>query len=82
MAAFVASELVTLRGGLIVPLPLLQFCWQLEDRGIALTVDESDGSIVAMPASKLTDTDCATIREHKPAIVDILRYVDVLSRVM
>jgi hypothetical protein len=75
MPTFAASELVVLKGGHAVPLPLLQFCWQLEDRGILLALD-TDGSILAKPASRLTDTDCATIREHKPALVELLAYVD------
>jgi len=77
MPTFAASELVTLKGGHSVPLPLLQFCWRLEDRGIALALD-ADGSILAKPASLLTDADCATIREHKPELVQLLAYVEVM----
>ena len=76
MPTFAASELVVLKGGHVVPLPLLQFCWQLEERGISLALDGPD--ILAQPGSKLTDTDCRTITEHKAELVRLIAYVEVM----
>jgi len=78
MPTFAASELVMLKGGHSVPLPLLQFCWQLEDRGIVLALDDVDGSILARPASLLTDTDCSTITQHKADLVQLIAYVETM----
>ena len=76
MPTFAASELVSLKGGHAVPLPLLRFCWRLEDRGIVLSLD--GGCILAKPASLLTDTDCTTIAEHKDELVQLLTYVETV----
>ena len=77
MPTFADCELVTLKGGHVVPLPLLRFCWGLEDRGVNLALD--GGDILAKPASRLTDTDCATIREHKQELVQLLTYVETVQ---
>jgi hypothetical protein len=66
------SELVTLRGGLTVPLPALQVLWDLEHRGLDLQVEGAD--IVVRPRGVLTDADRAEIRRLKPDLIALIAY--------
>lgn len=69
------SETVTLRGGLTVTLPALQLLWSLEERGFNLRVGPS-GRLVVSPASRLTPDERAALREHRDAIVALVRYCE------
>lgn len=65
------TEYVTLKGGLVLPLPALRLFWSLEDRGFHLTVD-ADQTFVLTPTERLTDADRAGIYRwwrHLAAIV-------------
>jgi hypothetical protein len=67
------SNYVTLAGGLTVPLAALQVLWALEDRGVQLQLEGTDG-IVARPKQLLTDADRAEIRRYRWHVLAILSY--------
>lgn len=66
------SELVTLRGGLTVPLPALQVLWDLEHRGLDLQLDGAD--IVVRPKGRLTEADREQLRRLKPHVIALISY--------
>ena len=68
-----AADSITLRGGCVVPLSALQFCWALEDRGLNLQLDGDD--ILVHPRTLLTDTDRAAIRELRPYLKALIAYL-------
>jgi hypothetical protein len=69
-----SSDFVTLRGGLTLPLAALQLAWDLEDRGLHLTLD-GDGDVLSVgPGDRLTDADRALIRRWKPHLLAIVAY--------
>src|SRR5688572_13479491 len=59
-----ASEYVSLKGGLTVPLPALQLLWSLQDRGfqMALSVDQA---FLLHPIDALTDVDRAALHRWR-----------------
>lgn len=68
-----ASDFVTLRGGLTLPLAAVQLAWSLEDRGLHLGIDR-DGEVLSVgPSDRLTDDDRAMIRRWKPHLVALVR---------
>ncbi len=67
------SDLVTLKGGLTVPLPVLQIVWSLEDRGLHFRLDGDE--IVVSPRELMTDDDRAALRRWKTDVRAILDYV-------
>jgi len=77
--ATVASgcEIVTLRGGHLVPLTVLQLGWALEARG--LTLELEGDRLAVFPSQLLTDADRAQLREHRDALVNLLRYVETIQ---
>ena len=70
-----ADDLVVLRGGVAVPLPVLHLVWSLEDRGCHLALEDDDVVRVG-PAELLTDDDRVRIRQWKTHLVEVIRYVD------
>jgi hypothetical protein len=70
-----ASELVTLRSGISVPLVALQLLWHLEDRGLNVRVD-ADGSVLVGPHRRLTDHDRGLIREYRDDLRRIVAGVE------
>ncbi len=68
------SELITLRGGLTVPLPALQMLWNLEDRGLDVQVDGAD--IIVRPRGQLTADDRAAIGRLKPHLLQLIAYCE------
>jgi hypothetical protein len=68
-----ASDVVTLRGGLTLPVDAIRLALDLENRGLTLTVDEGDVLVVG-PRERLTDDDRALIRHWKRHLVAIVRY--------
>ncbi len=67
-----SEHFVTLTGGLIVPLPVLQALWALEDRGVHLRLDGE--TIIANRRGLLTDADRAVIRRWRAHVVELLTY--------
>ena len=59
-----ASELVSLRGGLVVPVEALRILWALEARDFTIWLTATGGLRVA-PGSRLTTDDRAAIAEHR-----------------
>lgn len=66
-------ELVTLRGGLTVPLAVLRALWDFEDRGLHFRLDGDD--IIVGPRDRLTDNDRAQLRRWKAHVIALLTYV-------
>ena len=54
------TEYVTLKGGLVLPLPALQLAWSLENRGFRMSLDPCQQFVIE-PTSALTDNDRAGI---------------------
>ncbi len=69
------SELVSLRGGLVVPVEALRILWLLEERDFDLQLSD-DGVLLVAPASKLTTDDRRTIRRHRDDLRQLVRYCD------
>jgi len=69
-----SSDVVTLRGGLTVPIAALRLAWQLEERGFRLAIAGGD-TLRVTPGSKLTAEDLAALRVHKAALLEIVAYV-------
>lgn len=68
-----ATDLVTLRGGLTLPLAALRLAWALEERGLHMGVD---GDMLTIgPPALLTDDDRALIRRWKPHLLAIITYI-------
>ena len=66
----VVTAFVVLKGGLTVPLEVLQLAWAFEDRGATLAVDGED-LVVEGPSGLLTNEDRIAIcrwRRHLRAI--------------
>lgn len=67
------TEFVTLRGGLVLPVPALQVALDLERRGCTLRMDEQQDVIVD-PNPALTEMDWAAIHRWRRHLAAILRY--------
>ena len=68
-------EFVTLRGGLTLPRPVLQLVWDLEERGLSLTLTPN-GDVEIQPAAALTTRDLAAIQTWGRHLAAVVRYVD------
>ena len=72
-----ASELVTLKGGLIVSPDALRMLWDLEDRGFDVKLgDGRRFKVLVAPVDRLTAADKAAIQTHRDALAELVRYVD------
>ena len=69
------SELVSLRGGLVVPVAALRVLWALEERDFNIWLTDTGGLRVA-PGSKLTTADRRAIAEHRDALRELVAYCD------
>ena len=67
------SELVTLRGGLVVPVEALRILWLLEARDFDVRLAD-DGALLVTPGSKLTAADRRAIAQHRDALRDLVAY--------
>ena len=75
MATTSASELVTLRGGLAVPVEALRALWDLEERQFSLCL-AADGALLVSPGSQLTADDRVAIRCHRDDLRQLVSYCD------
>jgi hypothetical protein len=64
---------VVLRGGLIVPLVVLQVLWEFEDRGARFELKD-DGGFRVIPPSVLTANDIAVLKAHREEARQVLEY--------
>ena len=69
------SELVTLRGGLAVPVEALRVLWGLEERAFDVRLAD-DGVLLVTPGSRLTIDDRQIIRRHRDDLRRLVRYCD------
>ena len=68
------QQVVTLLGGLAVPVEALRILWALEERDFGVSLD--DGVLLVSPGSKLTASDRHTITQHRDALRLLVRYCD------
>ena len=66
------TEVVTLRGGLQVPIAALRLAWALEERGCTMRLDGD--ALIVQPRSLLSEADVARIRTHRDALRTIATY--------
>ena len=66
------SDLVHLREGLVVEAAALHCLWDLENRGLAVTVEA--GRLFVRPSAELSPEDIAAIRHHREALIALVRY--------
>jgi hypothetical protein len=59
-----------MRGGTLLPIPVLRKLWSIEARGVRFELDDED--VVVGPRRLLDDAALAFITEHKPMLVSIL----------
>jgi len=65
---------VMLADGIRVPLPVLRFCWQLEDRGCRIRVEGDELSVG--PRKPLNDSDRTALRQWRDAIRAVVEYCE------
>jgi len=63
-------ELITMRDGTVLPVPVLRRLWDIEARGVHFALDGED--VVIGPKRLLDDGDLAFIRDNKALVVSIL----------
>lgn len=68
-----AHTVVTLRGGLTVPLAALRLLWDLEGRGFTLRIGADDGCLIVSPHSRLTLAEDQSIRAHRDQLLALVR---------
>lgn len=66
------SEIVTLRGGVAVPVAALRLALDLEGRGITLRVEED--ALIIRPRQLLTEADIALLKQHRNDLKRIAAY--------
>ena len=67
-----ATEYVTLRGGVDVPLRALQLAWKLEARGLQIGIDGE--ALTVGPKNRLTESDHRQIRAWRDELKAIAVY--------
>lgn len=70
-------DLVTLKGGLVVPVHVLRRLWTLEDGGLQIHLADDGADLLVGPPSKLSDETRAFLRQHKPMILHLLTAYEV-----
>lgn len=68
------QQLVTLLGGLAVPVDALRILWALEARNFGVSLD--DGVLLVSPGSRLTANDRSAINHHRDVLRLLVRYCD------
>jgi hypothetical protein len=69
-----SDDVITLKGGIVLPVPAFQLAWRLEDRGCTFHVDPETGQLVVNHDNVLTDADRAQIRTWREALIVIAQY--------
>ena len=70
--------LVPLRD-LSVSLAALQLLWNLETRGLSVTIREADGCLYVRPKGRITAADAAAIRQHRDELLALVRYCEEIQ---
>ena len=65
-------EMVTLRGGLDLPLAALQLAWRLEEDGVEMRVDGD--ALVVCPARLVADGDVQLLRKYRAELKRLVQY--------
>ena len=68
-----SEQFVSLRGGLMLPLPAVQLALDLEHRGLYLRLEDGDVLVVG-PRERLTDDVRIAIRRWKTHLLTIASY--------
>ena len=71
------AEFVVLKDGTRVDLDALQLAWDLEGRGLHLRVNGD--RLVIGPKAELSEADDAAIRQHRDALVMLVRYCEEVN---
>lgn len=72
-----ASELLSLRGGLVVSVDALRMLWDLEDRGFDVKLgDGRRYKLLVGPSDRLTARDREVIHTYRDDLAELVRYVD------
>lgn len=79
MPTTTAAELVTLRGGLVVPVAAVTLLLDLERRGLSIRVDAADGAIVCRPGRLLTAEDKRAIAAYRDQLRELVRYCEAIQ---
>jgi hypothetical protein len=74
----IASDIVTLKGGLTVSLDALQLLWALEHRQCVIKKGE-DGLLEVGPRRLISDTECERIRVHKAELLALVTYCETVQ---
>lgn len=69
------SELLTLKGGLTLPLGVIRRMIEIEAKGGAFTL-LADGHFRVLPVSVLTTDDAAFLRAHRALVRSAVAYCD------
>ncbi len=72
------SELVTLKGGLVMPVEIIRRLIDLEDRGAEFHL-ETGGHFLVVPPTLLTPEDTHFIREHRDLVRDAIIYSKAMA---
>ncbi len=72
-----SSETVTLAPGLVVRLDALKLLWDLEARHCTIRLNGEQ--LLIGPRTSLTDDDRADIRQHRDALVALVRHCEAIQ---
>ncbi len=75
------SIIVALRGGVLVPLEVLQFVWRIEDGGGSICVVGGQGAVTPGTYS-MTAKDTATLKQHNSRVKRLVKYCDEIECVV
>ena len=70
------DPMVTLSGGLCIPLPALETLWALEHRGLSVTIRAD--MLVVGPSVDLTDVDRGRIRQYRTALIMLVAHCETV----
>jgi hypothetical protein len=73
------DQLVPLRGFSPVPWSVVLTMTDMESRGVRVRLDAA-GALRLGPRAAVTAADLAFAREHKPLVMDLVRYIDRLCK--
>ena len=72
-----ATEMVLLRGGIVVPITAIRLLMDLESRGFLLRAEAN--SLVVNPRSRLTSDDDRAIRQNRDELLALVRACEAVQ---
>jgi len=69
-------EVVSLKGGFMVPRPAIECLWDLEDHGYEVRMHGSKLILRAPAGEKVGSETRHAVTEHKPNLIRLIRYVE------